>query len=162
MNDSRSIPLASRIRGSLYGVAVVDALGGPVEFHRRGTFPPVTGFRPNDNYNLPSGTWTDDTSMMLCLAQSLVDLKGVFNAQDQVRKYLQWFAQGYMSSVLYCFDIGNATRIALGIWKGFLNSRPSMDRTDPQGHLDGQRFIDRSLKHEVFNPCNLQTYDLFQ
>jgi ADP-ribosylglycohydrolase len=149
MNESHIMSIASRIRGSLYGVAVVDALGGPVEFHRRGTFAPVTGFRPNDNFNLPSGTWTDDTSMMLCLAQSLVDTKGVFVAQDQVRKYIQWYHEGYMSSIGYCFDIGNATRIALRIWKDFFESRPNMDRNDPTGHSDGQRLIDKALKHKV-------------
>lgn len=149
MEDSRNISIASRIRGSLYGVAVADALGGPVEFHRRGTFPLVTGFRPNDNFDLPSGTWTDDTSMMLCLAQSLVDTKGVFIAQDQVQKYIQWFNQGYMSSVGHCFDIGNATRIALRIWKDVFDSRLSVDCTDSNGHSRGQDLIDRTLKREV-------------
>ena len=149
MDDLRSISIASRIRGSLYGVAVVDALGGPVEFHRRGTFPPVTGFRPNDNFNLPSGAWTDDTSMMLCLAQSLVDTTGVFTAQDQIQKYLQWVTRGYMSSTGYCFDIGNATRRALEIWKHFFESRTGTDHTDSNGLTHGQRLIDKSLKHEV-------------
>lgn len=149
MKDSVNIPTASRIRGSLYGVAVADALGGPVEFHRRGSFPPVTGLRPNDNFNLPSGTWTDDTSMMLCLAQSLVDTKGEFVAQDQTRKYTAWYNEGYMSSVGYCFDIGNATRIALGIWKNFFDSNQNTDNTDPKSQSHGQGLIDRALKHEV-------------
>ncbi|MCJ1277661.1 hypothetical protein MMC21_005475 [Puttea exsequens] len=108
--------VASRIRGSLYGVAIVDALGGPVEFHRRDTFPPVESFRYNANFDLPPGTWTDDTSMTLCLAQSIVNKEGKLDVHDQVKKYVDWWERGYMSATGKCFDIGNATRNALGIW----------------------------------------------
>jgi ADP-ribosylglycohydrolase len=47
--------IQSRIKGSIYGVAVVDALGGPVEFHERGTFEEVTEFRFNENFRVPAG-----------------------------------------------------------------------------------------------------------
>jgi ADP-ribosylglycohydrolase len=47
--------IQSRIKGSIYGVAVVDALGGPVEFHERGTFDEVTEFRHNDTFDVPPG-----------------------------------------------------------------------------------------------------------
>ncbi len=112
-----SITTSSRIRGSLYGAAIVDALGGPVEFRRRGTFRLVTGFRYNSNFDLAPGTWTDDTSMTLCLAQSLVEREGRFVVYDQIRKYVQWMEEGYMSANGKCFDVGMATREALGIWK---------------------------------------------
>lgn len=145
MADLVSISIASRIRGSLYGVAVTDALGGPVEFCPRGTFAPVTGFRFNHNFDVPAGTWTDDTSMTLCLAQSLVDNQGRFVAQDQIRKYIRWREQGYMSASGSCIDIGMGTRLALGVWKDFINQRRGMDVTDPEG----QALIDKMLKREV-------------
>ena len=104
------ITIPSRIRGSLYGTAVVDALGGPVEFRRRGTFKPVKSYRFNANFGLKPGTWTDDTSMMLCLAKSLVDTRGEFVLHDQITKYVNWYQDGYMSATGKCFDIGNATR----------------------------------------------------
>jgi hypothetical protein len=47
--------LSDRIRGSLFGLAVTDALGGPVEFHKRGTFQPVVGYRYNGTFDLPPG-----------------------------------------------------------------------------------------------------------
>lgn len=164
------ISLPSRIRGSLYGVATVDALGGPVEFHSRGTFPPVTSFRHNPNFNLAPGTWTDDTSMTLCLAQSLVDTHGVFVARDQIKKYIAWYDDGYMSATGKCFDIGMATRTALTIWRDFFNNAGSrggegkgtkknkQDKAkenenegvdDGDAHLAGQVLIDKALKHEV-------------
>jgi ADP-ribosylglycohydrolase len=45
----------SRIKGSIFGVAVVDALGGPVEFQPRGSLPPVTHFMHNDTFDVPPG-----------------------------------------------------------------------------------------------------------
>jgi len=117
-----SITTSSRIRGSLYGAAIVDALGGPVEFRRRGTFRLVTGFRYNGNFDLAPGTWTDDTSMTLCLAQSLVEREGRFVVYDQIGKYMRWMEEGYMSANGKCFDVGMATREALGIWKDFTES----------------------------------------
>ena len=136
-----TVALTSRIRGSLFGVAVADALGGPVEFRQRGTFPCVTGFEYNSHFNLPPGTWTDDTSMTICLAQSLVDNNGILNAEDQVTKYRMWYEQGYMSATGRCFDLGNATRIALGIWKDFVGKPGSLKH--------GQAAINMSLNHKV-------------
>lgn len=151
MADSVSISIPSRIRGSLYGVAVTDALGGPVEFCPRGTFTPVTEYRHNHNFDVPAGSWTDDTSMTLCLAQSLIDTQGIFVAQDQIRKYIRWLKQGYMSASGSCVDIGMATRIALGVWKRFFDERNARDVLDPEGHVEGQAFIDAALKREVRN-----------
>lgn len=142
-------PIASRIRGSLYGVAVCDALGGPVEFHQRGSFPLVTSYRHNDNFDLPPGSWTDDTSMTLCLAQSLVDCKGKFVEEDQIRKYVAWFEHGYMSSNGECFDIGNNTRIALSTWRLYLKKYPSGGVVG-----QGQADIDHALKKKV-EKCTL-------
>ena len=107
----------SRVRGAMYGVAVCDALGGPVEFKFRGSFAPVEGMRYNGNFDLPPGCWTDDTSMTLCLAQSLVEQNGRFVPRDQIKKYIRWMEKGYMSSIGRCFDIGNATRLSLSIWR---------------------------------------------
>lgn len=142
--------LESRICGSLYGVAVADALGGPVEFCRRGSFRPVTSFRYNANFDLPPGTWTDDTSMTLCLAQSLVDTGATFDPQDQVKKYIRWHKQGYMSAIGRCFDIGNATSVALRTWKEYID----------QGHefTGGQAAIDSSLKRKVFSDLEHRSF----
>ncbi|KAL8813560.1 MAG: hypothetical protein Q9223_004888 [Gallowayella weberi] len=143
---SNPISTASRVRGSLYGVAVCDALGAPVEFCQRGSFRPVTGFRENPNFDLQPGCWTDDTSMTLCLAQSLVDTKGQFTPQDQVKKYIKWKQAGYMSSIGECFDIGNATRNALSIWRVELLPKSG---PDPEAMEKGQLAIDKALKHKV-------------
>ena len=61
---------------------------------------------------LRAGQWTDDTSMALCLATSLLE-SGGFDPVDQMGRYLRWFRQGYLSSTGECFDIGGTTREAL-------------------------------------------------
>ena len=100
-----------RFRGCLLGLAVGDALGTTVEFKPRGTFPPVTTMVGGGPFGLKPGQWTDDTSMALCLATSLIE-KG-FDLADQIERYLAWYQTGYWSSTGRCFDIGNATFRAL-------------------------------------------------
>lgn len=112
-----------------------------MEFCRRGTFPPVTGMQYNPNFDLPPGCWTDDTSMTLCLAQSLIENRGSFVPQDQVKKYTRWFEEGYMSSTGNCFDIGNATRMALTIWRDTFRAG--------RGEGQGQAAVDQALKRKV-------------
>lgn len=109
--------LASRIRGSFLGLAVCDALGAPAEFQVRGSFPTITSMQANLNFKLGPGYFTDDTSMALCLAHSFLENGPVTDSVDQARKYLAWYRTGYQSSTGRCFDIGNLTRDALGVWK---------------------------------------------
>ena len=63
-------------------------------------------------FGLPAGAWTDDTSMALCLAESLVERRG-FDPVDQLERYVRWYRHGHLSSTGRCFDIGNATAAAL-------------------------------------------------
>jgi ADP-ribosylglycohydrolase len=63
-------------------------------------------------WGLKPGQWTDDTSMALCLASSLITRRG-YDPYDQMVRYKWWYKDGYMSSTGSCFDIGNATRDSL-------------------------------------------------
>ena len=102
----------AKLTGCLLGLAVGDALGCTLEFKKPGTFEPITTIIGGGVHQLKAGEWTDDTSMALCLAQSLIDYKG-FDAKDQMLKYCKWYDEGYMSSTGECFDIGNTTLKAL-------------------------------------------------
>jgi ADP-ribosyl-[dinitrogen reductase] hydrolase len=107
-----SISLEDRYRGCLLGLACGDAVGTAVEFGTRGSFPPVTGMRGGGPFSLQAGYWTDDTSMAMCLAESLCT-KGGFDAHDQMTRYANWWQWGYWSSTGNCFDIGMTVRDAL-------------------------------------------------
>jgi ADP-ribosylglycohydrolase len=108
----KSMEVIDRYRGSLLGLACGDALGTTLEFKSPGTFKPVTDIVGGGPFRLKPGEWTDDTSMALCLAESLIDCKG-FDPTDQMRRYLRWYRKGHLSSTGRCFDIGNTTRDAL-------------------------------------------------
>ncbi|CAF1323311.1 unnamed protein product [Rotaria sordida] len=103
-----------RVIGSLIGLAVGDALGASVEFrpHDYLLQHPVTDMQKGGTWGLNAGQWTDDTSMGLCLASSLIT-KRRFDPYDQMIRYKWWYKYGFLSSTGHCFDIGDATRRAL-------------------------------------------------
>ncbi|WP_226037543.1 ADP-ribosylglycohydrolase family protein [Aquibacillus saliphilus] len=100
------------IMGGVIGLAVADALGVPVEFVDRQTLKsnPVIDMRSHGTYNQPAGTWSDDTSMTLCLVESLSE---GLDYTDIMNNFNNWFEQGEYSPHGEVFDIGIATRKAL-------------------------------------------------
>jgi ADP-ribosyl-[dinitrogen reductase] hydrolase len=106
------IPPRSRYRGALLGLAVGDALGTSLEFQPPGSFEPIDDMLGGGPFELAPGQWTDDTSMALCLAESLIECRG-FDSVDQLRRYLRWYREGHNSSTGQLFDIGMTTRAAL-------------------------------------------------
>lgn len=104
--------ISERFKGSLLGLAVGDALGTTLEFTQPGSFDPLTDIVGGGPFDLEPGQWTDDTSMALCLADSLIHCNGS-DPKDQMERYVQWLREGYRSSTSSCFDIGNATYSAL-------------------------------------------------
>lgn len=109
---SEANPALDRFRGCLLGLAVGDAVGTAVEFSTRGTFASVTDMTGGGPFGLRPGQWTDDTSMALCLATSLVECNG-FDPADQMTRYVRWWREGYLSSTGTCFDIGGTVRDSL-------------------------------------------------
>lgn len=124
----------SRRLASIIGLAVGDALGTTNEFREPGSFEPIADMVGGGPFGLPAGAWTDDTSMALCLAESLVDCGG-FDAADQMRRYLRWWREGYWSSTGRCFDIGITTRDALSRFETI--GDPWAGSTDPRSAGNG-------------------------
>jgi ADP-ribosyl-[dinitrogen reductase] hydrolase len=122
------LDLADRFRGCLLGLATGDAVGTTVEFKPRGTFAAVADMVGGGPFRLRPGQWTDDTSMALCLAASLVE-QGRFDARDQMIRYRRWRTEGYMSSTGTCFDIGTTTARALQRFRD--TGDPFAGSTDP-------------------------------
>lgn len=98
--------------GMLLGLAVGDALGTTLEFTARDSSPSVTDIVGGGPFSLEAGVWTDDTSMALCLGESLLHCKG-WKADDCARRFVRWREEGYMSPTGTCFDIGNTVNAAL-------------------------------------------------
>lgn len=117
-----------RFRGCLLGLACGDAVGTAVEFYARGQFAPVSDMVGGGVFGLQPGEWTDDTSMALCLASSLIEL-GRFDPIDQMRRYWKWVDEGYWSSNGRCFDVGNTIYEALERFQQ--TGEPFSGSTDP-------------------------------
>ena len=123
-----------RFRGCLLGLAVGDAIGTSVEFSPRGTFRPLSDMVGGGPFQLRPGEWTDDTSMALCLAASLVHCDG-FDARDQIVRYCRWRDAGYMSCNGRCFDIGTTVNNALERYRR--TNEPFSGSTEPQSAGNG-------------------------
>jgi ADP-ribosyl-[dinitrogen reductase] hydrolase len=123
-----------RFRGCLLGLAVGDAVGTTVEFQARGSFPPVTDMVGRGPFGLRPGQWTDDTSMALCLATSLVE-RGEFDPADQMNRYLNWYKQGYLSSTGECFDIG--TTVSQALYQYTVSGNPFSGSVHPRSAGNG-------------------------
>lgn len=129
-----AMEMIERYQGCLLGLAVGDALGTTLEFKPRGTFEPIDDMVGGGCFDLEPGQWTDDTSLALCLAESLIEKKG-FDPYDQMNKYLLWYRTGYMSSTGTCFDIGGTTRAALEAFEK--TGDPFSGPTDPRSSGNG-------------------------
>lgn len=97
------------VKAGIFGVCIGDALGVPVEFKKREDLvkSPVTGYLEYMSWNQPKGTWSDDSSLTLCLAEVLTkgyDLEKIGESFVKWNKYGHWTAHGRL------FDIGGTTR----------------------------------------------------
>jgi ADP-ribosylglycohydrolase len=104
-----------------------------LEFRSRGTFEPLTDMVGGGPFGLLPGQWTDDTSMALCLATSLVERAG-FDANDQMVRYCQWADDGYLSSTGVCFDMGDTVASALRRYRRDRNPYAGLSEPNAAGN----------------------------
>lgn len=100
------------VRDALFGIAVGDALGVPVEFTIREDLEifPVKDMRGYGTHHQPPGTWSDDSSLSFCLAESLAQ---GYNLKDLARRFIAWYDEGYWTPHGEVFDVGGATGEAI-------------------------------------------------
>jgi ADP-ribosyl-[dinitrogen reductase] hydrolase len=110
--------LRERFVGTLFGLAVGDAVAAATQFRRAGSFSPVGDMIGGGPFDLPRGAWSDDTAMALCLAESLLECNG-FDPRDQVQRYGRWQQEGYLSCTGQCVGItaSTARSLALAKWR---------------------------------------------
>ncbi|MCX5805638.1 MAG: ADP-ribosylglycohydrolase family protein [Proteobacteria bacterium] len=106
------ISFKERILGGLWGAVIGDALGVPVEFKSREVrkMDPVTGMRGYGTFNLPPGSWSDDSSLMLCTTESLLD---GFDTNRMGQLFIQWLNEAYWTPWGETFDVGGATHAGI-------------------------------------------------
>src|SRR5262245_36160536 len=106
-------PTRDMAAAGLLGLAIGDALGVPVEFQPRLLLRrhPVTGMQGGGSHGQPAGTWSDDTSLTLCLAESLCAAGIEFD--DQARRFAGWLFRSEWTAHGRVFDVGVTTRAAI-------------------------------------------------
>ena len=102
----------TKVHSALFGVAIGDALGVPVEFKTRNWLAgnPVTGMLEYMCWNQPKGTWSDDSSLTFCLAESLCD---GYDIEYFGKIFTKWMLEGYWGAHYKLFDIGGTTKYSL-------------------------------------------------
>ena len=106
----------STLKAAIYGLAIGDALGFPVEFRKRGTFhiDDMVGF---GTHQQPAGTWSDDTSMTLATCDSIREC-GRIDCNDMQQKFKEWLYNARYTVDNDVFDAGNTTINALQCGRG--------------------------------------------
>ncbi|WP_413199234.1 ADP-ribosylglycohydrolase family protein [Nostoc piscinale] len=107
---------SAKVLSGLMGLCVGDALGVPVEFTSRAerVKSPVTSMLGYGTWDVPPGTWSDDSSLTFCLADSLC--RG-FSLDTIASSFWRWYNEGYWTPQGEVFDIGNTTFLAIVNWK---------------------------------------------
>ncbi len=108
--------MRDRARGALVGLAVGDAIGVPLEFTEKDSCGPVEGMIGGGPFRLNPGEWTDDTSMALALAGSLLEMDGL-DERDLMDRFCDWRDHGEYSHNGHCFDVGNTVSAALARYR---------------------------------------------
>ncbi|MCQ4872336.1 ADP-ribosylglycohydrolase family protein [Butyricimonas paravirosa] len=125
----------------LLGTAIGDALGVPVEFEYRQVLEknPVVGMREYGTHNQPKGTWSDDSSLALCLAESLCN---GYNLNDIADKFIRWYYDGYCTPYGRVFDVGITTARAINnLQSGIKPNLAGMDRERDNGNGSLMRIL---------------------
>lgn len=109
--------MQSKLKDAILGVAVGDAFGFPYQFMPRGTF--HVKKKMVKSYDLPAGSWSDDTSMTLATLESLAGC-GCVNIDDMAMNFAMWLRGGDFTPFGFAFDVGHGTAVSIGRYlRGF-------------------------------------------
>lgn len=125
----------------LFGVAVGDALGVPVEFMTREQIAknPVTDMIGYGTYNLPEGTWSDDSSLAFCLAEALTKELDYYQV---ARNFSDWLFNNYWTPRGHVFDAGYTTSVSIDNFKsGMSPTKAGCNDVDSNGNGSLMRIL---------------------
>ncbi|MDZ7960489.1 MAG: ADP-ribosylglycohydrolase family protein [Aulosira sp. DedQUE10] len=140
---------AAKTLSGLMGLCVGDALGVPVEFTSRAerVQSPVTTMQGYGTWNQPPGTWSDDSSLTFCLAESLC--RG-YSLDAIANSFWRWYKAAYWTPRGQLFDIGNTTHAAIMRLKQGILPREAggkIENTNGNGSL--MRILPMAYCHKI-------------
>ncbi len=104
------------VKDAVYGLAVGDAMGLPVQFEERGTYK-VEGMTGDGTFNLPPGSWSDDSSLTLATCDSIRKWNKI-SVEDIRTRFLMWYTLGRYTPYGYAYDIGGTCGAAITSGQG--------------------------------------------
>ncbi len=127
--------MSNIVKDALLGVAIADAVGVPVEFKSREGLDekPITDMIGYGTYNLPAGTWSDDSSLTFCLADSLL---GELDLSDIAQKFVDWRDRALWTACDEVFDIGKITNISISLLKDIIYNKNFEELEDLRDFAD--------------------------
>ncbi|MBY5282393.1 ADP-ribosylglycohydrolase family protein [Aphanizomenon flos-aquae CCAP 1446/1C] len=142
--------IPAKILSGLMGVCVGDALGVPVEFTSRAErkISPVTTMLGYGTWNQPPGTWSDDSSLTLCLVECLCE---EFSLLEIANSFWRWYKEGYWAAHGEAFDIGGTTKQAILNWQqgaSPLEAGGTSEKSNGNGSL--MRILPMVYCHQMF------------
>ncbi len=126
------------IRDAVYGLTVADAMGLPVQFKERGSYyvDAMTGYGA---FNMPEGSWSDDTSMTLATCDSIRCL-GKMDVEDIRSRFAKWLNEGEYTPFGHAYDVGITCDMAIRTGRGqadeWANGNGSLMRIIPLAFVD--------------------------
>ena len=140
--ELKKLPILERgSLGSMLGMAIADAMGHRHEFEDV-RYNEITltdmGYGPGGAFSLLPGQWTDDTSMGLCLADSLIMKKGDYDAHDLMHRFLCWWNCGYNNAFRneknshqrHLHSVGLGGQISGSFWKYIQSPKEETENGD--------------------------------
>lgn len=155
---NKGIDYTEQIRSALFGVAVGDALGVPAEFTDRNQLKdnPITGMTGYGMHMQPPGTWSDDSSLTFCLAETLTH---EYNLNAIAESFVKWYRDNYWTARGSVFDIGNGTKDAImNLERGI---QPELaGRRDERSNGNGSLMRILPLVFYILDKPDLEGYEL--
>ena len=102
----------NRLKNGIIGFIIGDAMGVPLEFTKRRE-EKVIDMLEYGSHNMPKGSWSDDSSMVIATIQSIIDNKGNINYKDIMNNFILWIEKGKFTSNNKTFGVGGTTFKAL-------------------------------------------------
>jgi len=151
--------MKDKFEGALVGLAVGDAVGTTLEFKPRGTFNPITDMEGGGPFRLRKGEWTDDTSMALCIANSLLTKKG-FDPEDQMNRYCNWWGSLMRLAPIPIFYASNRELVVKYAGESSRTTHGAAECID-SCRLFASLIIEAytaSSKEDIFKQCDYEAY----
>ena len=149
-------------KGSYYGFIVGDAMGVPLEFEERRKLleNPVTKMEGNRSYDVPKGSWSDDSSMMIATMDSIIS-KSEIDYDDLMSKFSEWISYSKYTAVDEVFDIGRTTlRAIVRFQDGISSLECGLEGENYNGNGSLMRMIPIAFYASVKELCESDIIDL--